>query len=50
MENFLSQIRRKERYPSLWQYAVVYNRAYMGLCKLSVDHYILGTVTTRKLD
>jgi len=37
VENFFSTIRAKIRYPSLWEYSIVYSRAWMELIKNNAD-------------
>jgi len=39
VENFFSTIRAKTRYPSLWEYAIVYNRAWMEMIKNNADDW-----------
>ena len=40
VENFFSQVRRKVRYPSLWEYAVFSRRAEMELIKQNAQDYL----------
>jgi len=48
VENFFSQVRGKTRYPSLYEYALYYNRAHEELVKKFADDYLYPSIQTRK--